>query len=814
MPGGAFSGVACADQFSIATSTQSDDSLDAHIQAQMQKIHTSHGLCQTPPSAMDPPNFFAKNSQSPVLGSTSSAKPYSTGGRQRVISSCLTCRRRKVKCDHVHPVCGACMRGNHTCTYATDQGLGQPAPGRIVKPVFSTAGKGGKVSDVQARLDRLELLLEQAVSTKATPSRERPPHKREPSGHDSDRNPTPSSTGSHGGGISSDNHGGTLLLDEGQSQFVSSLHYALLAEEQIHDIKALLSNRDPEEDGDAPTRNSLVHLLSLGRSRVEVPLRQLLPPAPHRDALLDIYFSSVDPMVRITHKPTLLRKFSSYVQDTQPIAWAIFFSAINTLPPVVCKERFGENKEDLLYRYELGVEISLARENYMTTSSLEVLQGLVLWLTCMTREDDMGKAWALLGLTIRIALNQGLHRDPSLFHSGSMDSITTELRRRLWCQICHLEYRAAECKGQEPSIHDEDFTTMLPRNVEDEDLVEGSPSDTGPYDQDRFTTMTFQLVRFMGMRALRRIVQNTYRLERRMLESGLHGSSYPDPVHELQNIYEQIKIMAEQLHEENERKFLRHCNPSIPLQRLCLGLGSLLEWRCYLLFWLRMPRAYRDVVFPNDIRQSIFEKSINCVEALNNANIDVEAARFQWHIGGNAAFQSIMHILSELQNPSFNPPDRQRALRALRMSRLLKEDNNTKAWIAIKGMIDKVVGDQSIQARSAEPYSQLASPTPTSVPSQMPTYVNTLTPYPYQHTTQPYGVPNAPDMQEPQVLDSTGPQFNWDDVNFNTIVSNVPQQPQETPELDWGFWGEPVNFTDQVNIPFGYEADPQAPFLT
>jgi hypothetical protein len=29
-----------------------------------------------------------------------------------------------------------------------------------------------------------------------------------------------------------------------------------------------------------------------------------------------------------------------------------------------------------------------------------------------------------------------------------------------------------------------------------------------------------------------------------------------------------------------------------------------MEWRCYLLFWLRMPRAYRDVVFSNDIRKS------------------------------------------------------------------------------------------------------------------------------------------------------------------------------------------------------------------
>lgn len=171
-------------------------------------------------------------SQSPVL--SSSGKPHSAGGRQRIISSCLTCRRRKVKCDHVHPVCGACKRGNHVCTYATDQGLGQPSSGRVSKPALSSSAKGGRNTDVQARLDRLELLLEQAVSGKVVPSTEihhRRPEPRPKQEMDSPFSPASTSHSSPGAGISSDNRNGTLLLDEGQSQFVSSLHYALLADE-------------------------------------------------------------------------------------------------------------------------------------------------------------------------------------------------------------------------------------------------------------------------------------------------------------------------------------------------------------------------------------------------------------------------------------------------------------------------------------------------------------------------------------------------------------------------------------------------------
>lgn len=185
-----------------------------------------------------------------------------------------------------------------------------------------------------------------------------------------------------------------------------------------------------------------------------------------------------------------------------------------------------------------------------------------------------------------------------------MDALTIELRRRLWHQLGHLEFRAAECKGQEPSITEDFYTTLFPRNIDDDDLVDGASPGSAPYNEQKFTAMTFQLVRFAGMRALRRIIQSTYRLERRMLDSGLHGTSRPDPARELRDLYEQIKVMLDEVHEDNHRKYLHYLNPEIPMERLTLGLASLLEWRSYLLFWLRMPRAYRDAVFSDEIRRS------------------------------------------------------------------------------------------------------------------------------------------------------------------------------------------------------------------
>jgi|SRR5690242_10036279 len=162
------------------------------------------------------------------------------GGRQRTIQSCLTCRRRKVKCDHEHPICGACTRGNHVCTWS-DHLQGQISAGRVSKPSTQGTGRTAKNSDVQSRLDRLELLLEKAVSGQSSKTSvpARAIGDSEMKDHDAALTPSSNSQTSHGAGMADDGDG-TLLLDGGQSKFVSSLHYALLAEEVSELVRNLV----------------------------------------------------------------------------------------------------------------------------------------------------------------------------------------------------------------------------------------------------------------------------------------------------------------------------------------------------------------------------------------------------------------------------------------------------------------------------------------------------------------------------------------------------------------------------------------------
>jgi hypothetical protein len=118
------------------------------------------------------------------------------------------------------------------CTW-TEQVQGQTVAGRISKPALGGNGKVAKNSDVQSRLDRLELLLEKAVTAQGTTPQTyvRSSTEIDRRDHDAHLMPSPNSYTSVGPGMAADDGDGVLLLDEGRSQFVSSLHFALLADE-------------------------------------------------------------------------------------------------------------------------------------------------------------------------------------------------------------------------------------------------------------------------------------------------------------------------------------------------------------------------------------------------------------------------------------------------------------------------------------------------------------------------------------------------------------------------------------------------------
>ncbi|OCT49890.1 Zn(II)2Cys6 transcription factor [Cladophialophora carrionii] len=112
---------------------------------------------------------FNGSQTDPVVGSLGSLRRMSNSTknekrhitRNRTSYSCLTCRRRKVKCDKTRPVCGGCQKANEQCLYHDD--MTPAAADSVLAEDRGPVWKKRKSS--LAEQESLEMLTAQADST-------------------------------------------------------------------------------------------------------------------------------------------------------------------------------------------------------------------------------------------------------------------------------------------------------------------------------------------------------------------------------------------------------------------------------------------------------------------------------------------------------------------------------------------------------------------------------------------------------------------------------------------------------------------------
>lgn len=167
-------------------------------------------------------------------------------------------------------------------------------------------------------------------------------------------------------------------------------------------------------------------------------------------------------------------------------------------------------------------------------------------------------------------------------------------------QLCHLDSRSAEAQGQEPTTSDSDFTTFLPQNISDENLQEDTVLSTNPL--PGFTDMTTHLMRLNAVHCFRRVVQRTYQIERQVKSSRIGDPTGTNTMAKLRTLYDEVHTMVDTMLEKHQTLYLKYCDTQDPMHKIALELSPILEWRCWAVFWFRVPRAYRDVVFSPEVR--------------------------------------------------------------------------------------------------------------------------------------------------------------------------------------------------------------------
>ncbi|EGO53307.1 hypothetical protein NEUTE1DRAFT_92483 [Neurospora tetrasperma FGSC 2508] len=707
-------GSPCVDHPSIGPSHDSFDIHQHHLVAH----HPPPGASVYPPSA-----------------------PFSGALNPR---SCVTCRRRKVRCDK-HMPCSNCRRAQIPCIF--------PAPGRAPRRprpkdpnAPSKQPSSERELELMKRLRKLEGIVEE-LSGQIELEAVRHPFSSSNSpegtgGHDADGHatgatragdkpgtPNGSNLGknspSTGTGMGTDKSGaqglqtqlnrppfgplrrissdihkqfGRLVLNEkGVTRYVSSGFWSAINDEldEIrretiecgqHDSDVSDDEASPESV-DQPVSHSDHQSFIFGYRSADVDLRPLHPLPSQIPFMWQVFQENVDPILKVLHVPSMTKtirharnNMDSLTPSTEALMFAIYYSAVASMDKDEAKMNFGAEKDYLVQQYRFALEQALARANFTTTPDITLAQAFLLFLILVRRQDDTRFAWTLTGLLIRISQALGLHRDGTNF--PNISPFEVEMRRRIFWAVCILDLRSAEDQGTDLTLVDRTFDTQLPLNVNDSDI---SPDMKDfPESRDGPTDMTFSLIRYEICTVARR------------LHTASSAMAPVCPGDAATSLEEREEMLAD-LHKRVEEKYLRDrsCLDN-PMYWVAANIARVLVAKMTLII-------YQPVLFPgpdneelsDELRERLFNSAIEVFETNHILNTDPRTKPWRWLFQTYTQWPAVAYLLIEVSHKAWGPAS-ERAWGALnsvytapKEYELEKLASHTAVWLPIKKMYFK-----------------------------------------------------------------------------------------------------------------------------
>lgn len=135
------------------------------------------------------------------------------------------------------------------------------------------------------------------------------------------------------------------------------------------------------------------HLL-FGSRTAAVDISSLHPEPAQIFRLWHIYLEHVNPLLKVTHTPTLQGLIVEAINNIavinpalEALMFSIYCTAIMSLSPSDVLTRFGSSKEDLLSSYHFGCQQALLNCGFLRCDNRNCLTALYLYLVSPSNED-------------------------------------------------------------------------------------------------------------------------------------------------------------------------------------------------------------------------------------------------------------------------------------------------------------------------------------------------------------------------------------------------------------------------------------------
>ncbi|KAG9246582.1 hypothetical protein BJ878DRAFT_274233 [Calycina marina] len=586
--------------------------------------------------------------------------------RNRMITSCLECRRRKLKCDKSHP-CANCVRGIRDC-------------------VFLDQASQLKLTEIKEKVGSLERLLERdarstfrvtgsglgggdegtSVGGKGGQWEDDRENDRENDREDDlpalddERHLEPTPLAIEDAAYGDDGEDDDLLdlgIQMGKMRIterIGGLFRPKIAQEldvaltnisagsistavsspqsQVQPLESPLPSTN-EWLGPGPGYIAPSAGFFFGQGSDQRSLVDYLPSRYAADLLIKQYFAAVYPIARIVHRPTFEKLYEGFWDDVsvgieppnsvQTIIFAAMFSGVVSMDESTVVREFGVTKASLVDNFKLGTEMALGRANFLWTTKIETLQAFVMYLIPLCRAEISRAHSVLLGAAIRMGECMGLHRDGETY---GMNPLETHIRRLIWYQLCFLDIRTCEAQGPRPTIHRENFDTKFPLNVDDADL---HPYGLAPVPADRWTDMTFTLMRFEANEMMRTIWVDRPRIERQKISLTA------------------VLTKIETFKKSQAAKYDHMLDEHLPIQKYAKTVKALLMGRFHTMV---LHRYHNSVVspMPERLRTLMVANGMTAMEAGISCEMLPEFKPWAWYNGAYHQFHIAFLLLMEI----------------------------------------------------------------------------------------------------------------------------------------------------------------------
>ncbi|KAK3988111.1 fungal-specific transcription factor domain-containing protein [Cladorrhinum sp. PSN332] len=652
--------------------------------------------------------------------------------RMRMITSCLECRRRKLKCNKSQP-CVNCQKFQRDCLY-----LG---------PKLDEASQL-RLNEIKDKVGSLERQLERDVA-KGTAS---------------------SGGGGGGDGILADDIeddcseerdlqltpmvaldltyedcadgvGTDDLIDLGIrvgrmriTERIGGLNRPRISEEIQAGIQ--IQTQHPGIDN-MPDESSFPEFLRPGDSYLpptsgfffgqaaESPsLLHLLPSQSIGYRLIQRYFEAVHPIARCVHRPSFestYRLFWDHVTlnyeppaSVQAVVFAAWFSAAVSLDEVQARQEYALPKSQMVDHMKVATETALSKANFLRTTRFETMQAFVMYMIPLCRDEVSRAHSVLVGAAVRMAECMGLHRDGGAY---GLSPLETHVRRLIWHQLCFLDIRTCEAQGPKPAIRREDYDTKFPFNCEDEELA--AHATVTPPQSEQWTSAMFMVMRF-EINEMMRIIW----ADRRKLE--MHKTTLTAVLTKIENFRRRML-----------ERYNQYLDERVPAQKYAKLVMLLLIHRLYAMV-LHPYHSNAANPLPERLNGLLVASGILIIETAIQLESNPMFRDWAWYLGAYQQYQIALLLATEVYYRPQNK-DSQRiwrcldyvfnldpnAARDVKTKQILIEImRKTSTYMGMRKVraptgIAKAVLDKLAVKDSPSPQSQPGGPSPMQHPMQL-----------------------------------------------------------------------------------------------